>query len=519
MSFQWKTIVRSKPLIGFVAIAALMTGAMASFTSAGSQQAYATPYQDLTAAQTSKANVEKKLSGVNAQLKSTILQLNDLVNKKIPAAEDASNAADDTATKAKQTAQEVGQRLAAAQTDEASLQAQIKKTGADYDDSKAAVAQAARDSFHSSASSKIMSLVTRSRSTDSFVENMQTNSAVARVAAAEANSAANTLSTATNRRERLKAIEQRIVALKQEADSSAAAAQAAAQEAQQKAESLTALQSQAEQKQQTLTSQQSQLKTQAAKEAVAVLQAQQAVNEYNRKLAAQRAAEQARAAKLAAEQYNAAMAGRRAAQAAAARRAASRASSSSSNSYNRSWGSSSGAGRGSGSSSAGRSSGTSSGGSASSPSHSENSAATAMGMNYSVPGNCSATATYCYGHPTGRSLGVLGSAYPWSQCTWWAYIRRTQLNLPVGSYLGNGGEWDTKAAALGYYVNTTPHVGAAVSFNPGQAGSSAIYGHVAVVERVNSNGTILISECGSRNHGRILTRILGNVNTYHYIHY
>ncbi|WP_281667526.1 CHAP domain-containing protein, partial [Parascardovia denticolens] len=153
------------------------------------------------------------------------------------------------------------------------------------------------------------------------------------------------------------------------------------------------------------------------------------------------------------------------------------------------------------------------------PSNTVNSSAGASGMNYSVPGNCPATATSCYGHATGRIPGIWGNAYPWSQCTWYAYIRRTQLGLPAGSYLGNGTDWAGKAAALGYYVNNIPHVGAAVSFYPGQAGSAPVYGHVAVVEQVLPGNRILVSECGAVYMGVAHTRILGNASSYRYVHY
>lgn len=54
-------------------------------------------------------------------------------------------------------------------------------------------------------------------------------------------------------------------------------------------------------------------------------------------------------------------------------------------------------------------------------------------MNYAVPGNCPAGSGYCYGHNTGNTVG--GAAYPSRQCTLWAYLRRSQLSLPVGSYM------------------------------------------------------------------------------------
>jgi surface antigen len=71
---------------------------------------------------------------------------------------------------------------------------------------------------------------------------------------------------------------------------------------------------------------------------------------------------------------------------------------------------------------------------------------------------------------------------------------------------------------LGYKVDHTPAVGAIVSYLPGQNGSNAVYGHVAIVERVNSNGTILTSNCGAVMQGAIYYQTVSNVHAYWYIH-
>ena len=119
-------------------------------------------------------------------------------------------------------------------------------------------------------------------------------------------------------------------------------------------------------------------------------------------------------------------------------------------------------------------------------------------------------------HATGDS----GCAYEFSQCTWWAYTRRHQLGLPVGSYLGNGGQWASSARALGYWVDNTPrHVGDIIVFRPGQEGSSAVYGHVAIVEAINPDGSITTSECGASYHGKTFSRTFTNVHDFQYIHY
>ena len=114
--------------------------------------------------------------------------------------------------------------------------------------------------------------------------------------------------------------------------------------------------------------------------------------------------------------------------------------------------------------------------------------------------------------------GDSGNAYPWGQCTWWAYVRRHQLGLPVGSYFGNGQAWAASAARLGYTVNTTPMVGAIIVFQPGQAGADPAYGHVAIVEQTHEDGSITISESNAQGLGVISNRTLANPNQYTYIH-
>ena len=146
---------------------------------------------------------------------------------------------------------------------------------------------------------------------------------------------------------------------------------------------------------------------------------------------------------------------------------------------------------------------------------------TASGMNYAVPGSCPAGSGYCYGHSTGNTVG--GSAYPARQCTLWAYLRRSELGLPVGSYMGNGEQWDNTARSLGYLVNNTPHYGAVMVFERGQYVNGwyadPYYGHVAVVERVNADGSVLISEGGTGFATFPAWETVYNAYNYTYIHY
>ena len=120
-------------------------------------------------------------------------------------------------------------------------------------------------------------------------------------------------------------------------------------------------------------------------------------------------------------------------------------------------------------------------------------------------------------HATGDTAG---NAYPWGQCTWWAYERRHQLGLPCGSYFGNGGSWAASAASLGYAVDGNPQVGDVIVFRPGQDGASSVYGHVAVVEAVHpESNSVTISESNAAGLGVVSYRTIYNAYTGHqYIH-
>ena len=87
--------------------------------------------------------------------------------------------------------------------------------------------------------------------------------------------------------------------------------------------------------------------------------------------------------------------------------------------------------------------------------------------------------------------------YDTYQCTWWAAMRRNQIGKPVDAHMGNGGQWNDTAARLGYQVGRSPKPGDVICFEGGVHGSSVAYGHVAVVEQVNSDGSILISQSGT----------------------
>ncbi|EAW35999.1 S8 family serine peptidase [Lyngbya sp. PCC 8106] len=82
-----------------------------------------------------------------------------------------------------------------------------------------------------------------------------------------------------------------------------------------------------------------------------------------------------------------------------------------------------------------------------------------------------------------------------ANCTWYAHGRMMQLGYSeyaLDSMLGNAGTWDN-TAARGAKVRSTPQV-PSIAVWEARVGGAGSVGHVAVVERVNSDGSILISE-------------------------
>lgn len=102
--------------------------------------------------------------------------------------------------------------------------------------------------------------------------------------------------------------------------------------------------------------------------------------------------------------------------------------------------------------------------------------------------------------------------YTWGQCTYYAFDRRQQLGKSVGNLWGNANNWASAARQNGYQVNHTPEVGAIFQSNAGN------YGHVGVVERKNSDGSILVSEMNWQGVGQKSYRTVHNTGQYNYIH-
>lgn len=108
---------------------------------------------------------------------------------------------------------------------------------------------------------------------------------------------------------------------------------------------------------------------------------------------------------------------------------------------------------------------------------------------------------------TPKSTGALasskGNLYTAGNCTW--YVKSKRPDLP--NNLGNADTWVIRARSQGMPTGTTPRAGAV-----GQRGI-----HVVYVERINSDGTITISEMNYRGLYKITWRTLpANYFTYIY---
>lgn len=475
---------RIVPVVASSLASALCIGALAVPMSTYTPQAYADTYSDLVNAQNSHAQskqreaaLREQLAGVNSDLADKIVELDDLNNNKIPAAQAKVQQANSDAAAAKSEADAAAERLKAAEKDKADLEAKIKQTGEDYDDAHAAVAQSARESMHGSDTSDVMSVMTGSKDTKDFIKSMQSRDALARNEANAASDAAVDLNTSMTRADRLKAIEKRVEQCKNDADQKSAAAHSAATQAQQEKSSLDKLRAAGESTRADLENQKSSLTTQAAQQAAQTVMLQSEIDAKNQQWAAEQAA-------AAAQVQEPEPQGTVEAPAAAAPQPSVPQQTQT-------------------------------------PSQPAQTQRPSTPSQPSIPSQPSTPSTPVVTRPStggqGTSNGDYGNAYAAGQCTWWAYERRKQMGIGTPSYLGNGGQWWSTAPSYGLRVDHSPQVGAALSFLPGQEGASSPWGHVAVVEQVNGN-SILISESNVAGLYTITYRTLYNPGRFWYVH-
>lgn len=114
-----------------------------------------------------------------------------------------------------------------------------------------------------------------------------------------------------------------------------------------------------------------------------------------------------------------------------------------------------------------------------------------------------------------------GNMYAFGNCTSYAYERRKQLGRPIGSFWGNAATWNIFASQQGFAVNKTPAAGAVFQMPAFVDAYTGVYGHVGIVESVNADGSINVSEmnyAGAFNTVTYRTIPAYQAAYYNYIH-
>ncbi|HEU5230121.1 MAG TPA: CHAP domain-containing protein [Ktedonobacteraceae bacterium] len=93
--------------------------------------------------------------------------------------------------------------------------------------------------------------------------------------------------------------------------------------------------------------------------------------------------------------------------------------------------------------------------------------------------------------PPGSSTGGAGRFF-YGQCTDWANRRYHALTGIWVPWLGNANQWTSGAINSGWVVSGTPKVPSIIVLQAGVQGAG-YYGHVAIVEKINADGSVLTS--------------------------
>lgn len=107
------------------------------------------------------------------------------------------------------------------------------------------------------------------------------------------------------------------------------------------------------------------------------------------------------------------------------------------------------------------------------------------------------------GFSFGASAIYGGNGYDYGWCTWHAANRRMQIGKPIPTNLGNAISWLSLARRAGLPTGNTPQAGA-VLYHKNLGG----LGHVAFVEKVNDDGSALISDMNYPIWGKVTYRTI-----------
>ncbi len=116
----------------------------------------------------------------------------------------------------------------------------------------------------------------------------------------------------------------------------------------------------------------------------------------------------------------------------------------------------------------------------------------------------------------GSGVVFAGNRYAYGYCTYYAFNKRAAAGRPVGSNWGNATTWAALARASGFAVDKNPQAGDVFQTSGGWGG----YGHVGYVERVNEDGSVLVSEMNYAGWNRVSSRTISpdQVGLFNFIH-
>jgi peptidoglycan DL-endopeptidase LytE len=101
----------------------------------------------------------------------------------------------------------------------------------------------------------------------------------------------------------------------------------------------------------------------------------------------------------------------------------------------------------------------------------------------------------------GASAIYGGNGYDYGWCTWHAANRRIQIGKPIPKNLGNAISWLSLARRAGLATGSEPQAGA-VLYHKNLGG----LGHVAFVEKMNDDGSMLVSDMNYPTWGKVTYR-------------
>ncbi len=102
-----------------------------------------------------------------------------------------------------------------------------------------------------------------------------------------------------------------------------------------------------------------------------------------------------------------------------------------------------------------------------------------------------------YNQGTGTGVGTIAGGgslnrFAFGECTYWANMRYHALTGYWVPWLGNADQWAYGASSSGWIVSSTPRVPSIIVLQPYVEGASYL-GHVAVVEKINADGSVYTS--------------------------